>query len=34
VENAIKELKLKADGIIGRNTEDSIALWIKEKVEI
>ena len=30
VANAIDELKLKADGIIGRNTEDGVALWLKD----
>lgn len=30
VENAIKELKLMANGIIGKNTEDSVALWLKQ----
>jgi len=30
VENAVEELKLKADGIIGKNTEDGVALWLKQ----
>lgn len=30
VENAIDELKLKADGIIGRNTEDAVPIWLKQ----
>lgn len=30
VENAIEELRLKADGIIGRNTDDSVASWISQ----
>jgi hydroxymethylpyrimidine pyrophosphatase-like HAD family hydrolase len=28
VENAINELKIRADGIIGRNTEDAVAIWL------
>lgn len=34
VENAIEELKLIADGVIGKNTEDGVALWIKQNEEI
>ncbi len=30
VENAINELKLRADGVIGKNTNDAVALWIKQ----
>jgi Cof subfamily protein (haloacid dehalogenase superfamily) len=30
VDNAIDELKTKADGIIGSNTKDAVAIWIKE----
>jgi Cof subfamily protein (haloacid dehalogenase superfamily) len=30
VENAIEELKQKADGIIGRNTEDAVAIWLSQ----
>lgn len=30
VENAISELKLKANGIIGSNTKDAVAVWLKE----
>lgn len=30
VENAIEELKLRADGIIGKNSEDGVALWLKQ----
>lgn len=33
VANAIDELKNMADGIIGRNTEDGVALWIKQNEE-
>jgi len=29
VSNAIDDLKRRADGIIGKNTEDGVALWIK-----
>lgn len=32
VENAIEELKRKADGVIGRNTEDGVALWLKQNI--
>lgn len=28
VENAISELKLRADGVIGRNTEDAVTIWL------
>ncbi|NLO08626.1 MAG: HAD family hydrolase [Clostridiales bacterium] len=28
VENAIYDLKLRADGIIGRNTDDAVAIWL------
>ena len=28
VGNAIDELKLRADGVIGRNTEDAVAIWL------
>lgn len=28
VENSINELKLRANGIIGRNTEDAVAIWL------
>lgn len=31
VENAISELKQRADGIIGRNTEDAVAIWLNQK---
>lgn len=28
VGNAINELKLRADGVIGKNTEDAVAIWL------
>lgn len=33
VENAINELKLKANGIIGSNTKDAVAVWLEENSE-
>ncbi|TAH66922.1 MAG: HAD family hydrolase [Anaerolineaceae bacterium] len=30
VENAINDLKQRADGVIGRNTEDAVAIWLKQ----
>ena len=31
VENALPEVKAKADVVIGRNTEDAVALWIEQR---
>ncbi|MBR4223559.1 MAG: HAD hydrolase family protein, partial [Oscillospiraceae bacterium] len=31
VSNAHEDLKAAADGIIGSNDEDSVALWLKER---
>ncbi|MCI8560178.1 MAG: HAD hydrolase family protein [Dorea sp.] len=33
VENAIGELKDMADGIIGNNDQDGVAVWLKENVK-
>ena len=32
VSNAIDEIKALADGVIGSNNEDAVALWIQEDV--
>jgi HAD-superfamily hydrolase, subfamily IIB len=32
VENAVDELKLKSDRIIGKNTEDGVALWMQQNI--
>ena len=31
VENALPEVKAKADVVIGRNTEDAVARWIEQR---
>lgn len=33
VENAIGELEDMADGIIGNNDQDGVAVWLKENVK-
>lgn len=33
VDNAIDELKRRADGVIGRNTEDAVAVWLEQNGE-
>ncbi|HPU64143.1 MAG TPA: HAD hydrolase family protein, partial [Mobilitalea sp.] len=32
VNNAIEELKQRADAVIGKNTEDGVAMWLKRNV--
>lgn len=34
VGNAVEELKAKADLIIGKNTQDGVAVWLKENAEL